>query len=183
MAWTAPATAVAGGVFTAAMWNATIRDNLNAGEAALATASAQTFVATGVNTIVARRLSSARVDTSQTTASTTYVDLTTVGPSVTVTTGTSALIIASATMASSTANAFINVGYAVSGSTTIAATSNIAILNYREAFLGGAADQVQMSGVDFLTNLTPGSNTFTLKYSTSSGTATFVYRTLVVWPF
>ena len=80
MAWTAPRTAVAGATFSAAQFNANVRDNLNETAPAKATAASQLFVSTGPNAIAARVPSTARVDTAESTSSTSYVDLATPGP-------------------------------------------------------------------------------------------------------
>src|SRR3546814_19340432 len=76
MAWTAPMTAVANTVFTAAQFNQHVRDNLNETAPAKATAAGGYFVATGVNAI-AQRIADGNTDTNTgTTTSTTYTDLT-----------------------------------------------------------------------------------------------------------
>ena len=54
MAWTAPMTAVANAVFTAAQFNTHVRDNLLETAPAKATTTGGYFVATGTNTIVQR---------------------------------------------------------------------------------------------------------------------------------
>lgn len=179
MAWAVPATAVAGQALTAAMWNSSIRDNLLASEAAQVTQAGQTISGTGLNSVVARGPQSASVTTSQTTASGTYGDLATAGPSVTLDTGPQALIILSATMAQSTANGYANATYTVSGASAF--TSGWAILNFRAA---AANDQIRMTGLDYpVAAITAGTNTFKMIYATSgTGTATFVYRNIIVWP-
>ncbi|MBI3358540.1 MAG: hypothetical protein HY037_02980 [Nitrospirae bacterium] len=45
-----------------------------------------------------------------------------------------------------------------------------------------SADTAQVSATFYVTGLTAGSNTFTAKYKTSAGTATFVNRNIVVIP-
>ena len=121
---------------------------------------------------------SARVDTSQTTTSTTYTDLATVGPSVTVTTGTKALVMLAgqATNSLATANS-ADIAFAVSGATTIAASQeNKIFMNQSTAGYG-----LQVGSSLILTGLTAGSNTFTLKYrATAAGTASFAYRVISV---
>lgn len=115
-------------------------------------------------------VSTATVATTENTSSAAYTDLATVGPSVTVTTGTSVKVtfVAFVTNASVATNA---VSVAVSGATTIAA-SDIRALNQAS---GGRAAMVCI-----ITGLTPGSNTFTLKYKTSSGTASYLNRDIIV---
>lgn len=179
MAWSVPTTAVAGSTVTAAMWNASIRDNLLACETAQVWDVSQTISGTGPNAVTAHQVASASVTTSQTTTSTTYTDLATVGPSVTLDTGQNVLIILSATLATNTAGGFANATWNVSGAHN--ATSGWAILNFRSAV---ANDQIRMSGIDYpVPGITAGTNTFKMVYSASSGvTATFIYRNIVVWP-
>ena len=104
MTWIAPMTAVAGSVFTAAQFNTFVRDLLNETAPAKATTPGSHFVATGTNQIAERIPAQASVNTSESTASTTFVNLTTPGPSVTVTTGSSALIVMSAEIHNGTAS-------------------------------------------------------------------------------
>jgi hypothetical protein len=117
----------------------------------------------------------AKVATSQTTTSTSFVDLATVGPAVTVTVGASGeveLRLASR-MANSTANADCYVGVAISGASTVAATSLL--------IGGGAAGKLLRFGAaTIITGLTPGATTFTMKYAVSAGTGTFETRELIV---
>jgi hypothetical protein len=113
------------------------------------------------------------VATSESTSSTSYTDLTTVGPAVTVTTGTKALVIVSW-------SGFVNVGitgymgYAVSGSTTIAATDNTA---QWKAAGGNMTGNFSRASV---VTLTAGSNTFTAKYKAQGGSASFANRDIFV---
>lgn len=122
--------------------------------------------------------SSAVVSTSQTTTSASYVDLATVGPSVTVTTGTIAVVELSAAFNSSSVNAQCFIAVAVSGATTRAASDTEAL--YLASF---AASVFQRAGVSVtLTGLTAGSNIFTLRYRVSAGTGTFADRRISVRP-
>jgi hypothetical protein len=121
---------------------------------------------------------SATVATSQSTTSTTYTDLATAGPSVTLTTGTKALVIVTSYVnASGTFNSAF-VGFAVSGATTIASADATA-LNINVDNSMGIRIRASMAS---LVTLTAGSNTFTLKYKiTNSGTnATFADRNIFV---
>lgn len=117
------------------------------------------------------------VATSQTTASTSFTDLATVGPAVTLTTGPTAIVTVTAKMSNGTAANECNMGFAVSGATTVAASSAQAIL--ATSSTGGHA--YQMSGTFYVTGLTGGSNTFTAKYAAvTGGTCTFLSRHIVV---
>lgn len=119
--------------------------------------------------------SSANVTAQETETSTSYDDMTTPGPAVTVTTGTKALvIIGCAVYNSSIANNFMS--YAVSGATTRAATDVEAILHRSTV----ANHQGNVSRHSYLTGLTAGSNTFTAKYKVSTGTGTFGDRIITV---
>lgn len=125
--------------------------------------------------------SSARVDTDQTSTSTTYTDLATVGPSVTVTTGTKALVIFRANVHNGNgAGNRPSIDFAVSGATTRSAgdTTN-AVMSSGTAI--SASDALRPSVVGFaVVTLTAGSNTFTLKYKTNSGTPGWSNREIAV---
>ncbi len=102
-------------------------------------------------------------------------------PSVTLVTGTSALISIAAYMTMNITGNQSNMGLAVSGATTIAAGSGAASYvdaSYRAA-TGGYGQTVSRTVLIY--GLTAGTNTFTLNYVTSSGTtSTFGVRTLNV---
>jgi hypothetical protein len=168
-------TAVSNSVFTAAQFNQHVRDNLNETAPAKATQAGSHFVGTSLNAIAERISDEDIVATSQSTASTSYTDLATVGPSVTVTTGPWALVSIYNANLHSTGGASALMSYAVSGATTIAASDNMSI--------GTATTVGSRAGATFLiTTLTPGSNTFTCKYRVGSGTGTFVDRRIAVFP-
>lgn len=120
----------------------------------------------------------ATVTTSQTTTSTSYTDLTTVGPTRTVETGSTAIVVFSAAMSNGTANIGSWVSVDCSFSTTVAASNDWAI-----KCDGSAANYVMRAmGAHRFTGLTPGYNTFTMKYRCDSGTSTYFDRHLVVIP-
>jgi hypothetical protein len=179
MAWTAPMTAVAGSVFTAAQFNANIRDNLAETAPAKATTPGAYFTTSATNQITERIAATASVNTSETTTSTTFTDLTTPGPAVTVTTGVQALVVFSAEINNNTASQAGRVAVDISGATTIAPDSQKVL---RQETNGTA--EFQRASVVFLqTGLTPGANTFTLKYSTvGTSTAAFNQRNITVLP-
>lgn len=125
----------------------------------------------------------ALVSTSQTTTSTSYTDLATVGPAVTVTIGANgqALVCLAVEGASSAASGQgWLMGFAVSGASTVAAadTNAMGVINQ------DLVNNLIQFGVPYLvTGLTPGSNIFTAKYKASgSTTATFVNRNIAVIP-
>lgn len=178
MAWTAPMTAVANAVFTAAQYNAHVRDNLLETAPAKATAAGNYFVATGVNAIAERVISTSRVNTSQTTASTSYTDLATAGPAVTVTTGTRAMVWTNCQLQNSVDSAGTHASVTVSGASSIGASDAAAIS------LDGvlAANPWRLGTCYMFDTLTAGSNTFTMKYRVSAGTGTFHRRHIIVMP-
>lgn len=181
MAWSAPMTAVAGSVFTAAQFNQFVRDNLLETAPAKATTAGAHFAADGVNSIAERISATATALASDTTTSTTYTDLSGgAGPSVTVTTGVSALVIVHAQSANSGAGS-ARMGYDVSGATSIAAADNRATGILGVAGAAPNASAIALHNGSLLT-LTPGSNTFTAKYRVSSGTGTFEHRRIIVFP-
>lgn len=178
MAWSTPLTAVANSALTAAQWNASVRDNLLETSPAKATAAGRIFVSTGANAIAERVIDQVTNTDSGTTSSTSFTDLTgtAVGPSVTVTTGTRALVWFSCQMGNSGTNAVTQAAVAVSGATTLAADNTKDL--YIDGLGGGQA--IRAGIVELFTGLTPGSNTFTLKYRVGSGTGTFYDRAIGV---
>lgn len=178
MAWSAPMTAIAGAVYLAAEFNQYVRDNLLETAPAKATAANRIFVTTGANAITERAIGTAQVTSAQSTSSTAFTDLATVGPAVTITTGTLALAWWSAQMDSNTATDANLMGIAVSGATTIAATSDTALI-LRAV---DAPNFTQQAAMAAYFSLTPGSNTFTAKYATGGGTGRFDERKLLVIP-
>jgi hypothetical protein len=120
----------------------------------------------------------ANVVTSQTTVSTTYVDLATVGPTVTLTVPASGRVLVSVTsdMSNSTGGGSNFMGFAISGADTRAAADTNALI------LGG--NTLQAATASFIvTGLTAnGSDTFTAKYRVSGGTGTFSNRSIWAIP-
>jgi hypothetical protein len=110
------------------------------------------------------RAATAEVLTSQTTASTSYTDLATVGPSVTLTTGTKALVITKVGANPLGQGVATIVSFAVSGATTISAADKYGSDQYIVA-----VSSITQTAVYLITGLTAGSNTFTVKYKTSGG--------------
>jgi hypothetical protein len=172
-------TAISGAIFAAADFNQYVRDNLNETAVAKATVAGQFFAAVGANSLAARILTSTTIPTGETTTSTTYVDLATPGPAITVTTGPLALVGMSGNLSSNISNSASFMSVAVSGASTIAAISARALvrdgMNANNGFRATAAGVIP---------LTPGSNTFTAKYAVGAGsTGTFSDRHLWVLPF
>lgn len=125
-------------------------------------------------------LSAATVTTQENQASNTpYGDLTTPGPAVTLTlVGTTAIIWLSSQCFQSGLGNTAMISVAVSGASTIAPSNDNGALvsSYVAAFILG------MSRVMVLTGLTPGSNTFTMKYQNDGGgTWGFLNRSIAVY--
>ena len=172
-------TAVANSVWTSAQYNTHVRDNFLASEAAVVTAAGQMVWSTAANTLAARTPSSATVATSQTTTSTSYTDLTTVGPQVTITTGSVALVYIGCNISNSTIGAGSLMSYGVTSATTMLAADNWCLMWDGSAYASGLA---RLGVWHFVSNLVPGSNIFTAKYKVHTGTGTFLDRELIVYP-
>jgi hypothetical protein len=145
--------------------------------AALATTAGSIFVATGTNAIAQRTPNANTVPTSQTTNNTSYVDLATTGPALTLTTGTTALVMIDCEISHGSTGVSSYMGYAVTGATSVSATDTTAVKSTNASGYPIAATRA------ILQSLTAGSNTFTAKYRVDSGTGTFVNRHINVIPF
>ena len=181
MAWTSPVTWVAQAL-TAALLNEQLRDNMNETAPGKASAAGRIFVADAANSIVERIPIIDREDTSEGTTSASFTDLATVGPAVTVSTGTQALVMIAARLSGNNPGVRATMSYAVSGATTSAANENRSIQT--DLRVSGDFYSIGFSAVH--TGLTAGSNVFTAKYRNSGGTgstATFHYRVISVIPF
>jgi hypothetical protein len=126
----------------------------------------QFYDGTNWRTLGPSAVGSAQVTTNQTTSSLTYTDLSTVGPSVTLTTGTSVFVLIGMfgnDTGNSGNNAWMSV--AISGATTTAASDDWA-----------ARAPEGLNGVNgtmgYTHTVTAGSNTFTAKYKKVGGTQT-----------
>ena len=152
MAWTTPVIHSVGDVLTASDWNISSND--------------LSFLS-GSDGVV--------VDTNETTSSASYADLATTGPAVTVTTGANAIVMCGGQLKSSApATATAYMGFAISGSTTLAASDTYAA---RTDYGWVSCQAIVQMG-----SLTAGSNTFTAKYKSSTGTANFQHRWITVIP-
>lgn len=120
---------------------------------------------------------SAAVATLQSTATTTYTDLGTVGPAVTITSLTTVVVSLSAQMGNASQFNNSTMGFAVSGATTLAASDSNCIL-HKEPDTDVGTTGGSVSGTLFLPGLTGGSNTLTSKYHAGNGTANFQNRYL-----
>jgi len=116
----------------------------------------------------------AYVATAEGTTSTSYTDLATSGAAVTITTGTKALVFLNAQANADGAGRLAAASFAISGSTTLAASDKYSIGVY------GTTTYVRAAGAWLVTGLTAGSNTFTMKYKAVSAYCDFAYRHITV---
>lgn len=176
MAWTTPLTAVANNALTASQWNASVRDNLNETAVAKATAAGRIFVSTGSNALAERVISEHSITTAQTTGSTAYTDLSTVGPQLSVATGTRMLVAFTAQMQNTSANTSVRAGVDISGATSQSPSDSI------DLYIDGlpANQQMRNSCVHLYTGLTSGTQNVKMQYKVGGGTGTFSDRTMVI---
>lgn len=180
MAWTAPVTFVAGAVLTAAQLNTYLRDNFAETAPAKATGTVGSyFVGAAANSIAERSMNQMFASASDTTTSSTFTDLSG-GPdtAVTVTSGARAVVFLSCSMSNNTVNGLSAMGFEVSGATTTGAAA--------AAALRGTSATVNANiTASYVTvaSLSAGSNSFTPKYSASTGTSSFGSRRVLVLPY
>jgi hypothetical protein len=124
----------------------------------------------------------ASVDTSQSTTSTSFTDLSTAGPAVTVTIGANgiALVTLTALTDSATVGNRKDMAFAVSGANTIAVNTNMMLRTSTSS--GGSS--IFCSSTFLMTGLNAGSTTFTAKYRRGGGdgSSIFANRTISVVP-
>jgi hypothetical protein len=178
MAWTTPLTAVANVPLTAAQWNASVRDNLLETAVAKASAVGQHFVATGVSGLAARISQNGTVNTVETTASTTYTNLATVGPQPTVTVSSFVIIGITAKMANNTSGQSSFASYRVSGASVSASSDTVSV----QTLVASTVANIRASAVMMLP-VAAGASTFTMEYRVTAGTGTFEARHSFVIPF
>ena len=175
MAWNPPAAFTNGAVLTAAQLNQ-IRDSLLETAVAKATTAGRFMVATGLNSVAERAISDATINASVSTTSASFVDLG--GPSVTLTTDTSAMVHWAAQIDSATAGAVGYVSIEVPTSSVTASTNNAIIYT-----VSAAGNTARLSMSWHITGLTPGTNVFRLEYLSGGGqTVNFQRRHLWVFP-
>jgi hypothetical protein len=114
----------------------------------------------------------------QTTTSTSFTDLATVGPTITLETGTKAIVMITSFLSNNTAGQTNVMGVAVSGASSVAASDGGSLTVYAAAV---SAPQ-RLTFVSFVTGLTAGVNTFTAKYRVTGGTGSFAERRVLVLP-
>lgn len=119
----------------------------------------------------------AQVATTEGTTSTTFTDLATAGPAVTlVSAHDRALILWATGKFSNNAGSGAGCVVQISGATTLAASENNGA-NQATGLLGGFGHENMQF---MIATINPGSNTYTLKYNASANTASFYRRRLYV---
>ena len=157
MAWATPIIHAVGDILTASDWNITSNDLSFLGD-----------------------LQTAFVGTTESTTSSTFTNLATVGPSVTLVTGSGAIVTLGALLGNNSAGGSALMGFTISGATTTAASALAALRIGNGA--SGASNSIQASFVVGI-GTTAGTNTFTAQYEqTGGGTATFSARQITVQP-
>lgn len=116
------------------------------------------------------------VATSQATSATTYGDLATVGPTVSLITGTSALVLITGVgLDDGNLGNDAYMSWAVSGATTVAASDTWAW------YVNQGLNVAQAAACYIITTLNPGLNTFTAKYRKAGGTSTASFYNRGLW--
>lgn len=190
MAWSAPAVFVSGNVLTAAQMNVLAGDLLVtipgiASQGLVVdppyiggtTYAPGVYAASAVNAVQEMRPGQQTVYTFETTTSSAFADLATVGPQVEVTCHNFAIVFANLLIQADTANTAAS-GWGVTGLTTIAPTNNGPSIN------NSPGNQWTSATMRSTSALNAGLNTFTLQYVVTAGTiGTFGRRHMTVWPF
>ena len=169
-------TAVAGVALTAAQWNASVRDNLLETAPAKATAAGRHFATSAANTIVERVSTQAIIDTNETTTSTTYTHLATIGPTVVVSVSAALWTSIYGSMQNSTANSAAAICIQLGGANTLAGADeySISLRNVSSS---------RCAGTFLNTGLTAGSTTVRSLYRVDpNGTGTFYDRRIAALP-
>lgn len=177
MAWSVPLTAVPNAPLTSAQWNLSVRDTLLETAPAKAATTGSYFVTTAPNTINERTVGHNYVGDNETTGSTSYVDLATTGPSVTVTSSARVIACVSCITSNTTVGAYSAMSVDVSGATTLGPTDVVAARATSSTANASYA-------ISYLTVfLVSGANTYQGKYRVSAGTGSFSSRRLIILPF
>lgn len=175
MTWTAPKTWATNDVLLAAELNMYLRDNLLELSPAKATTPGSIFTVTAPNLIAERIPVTDFIATSESTASTSYVDLATVGPTVTCETTSKAIVFTYCHLLCSTGDSAW-MSYEVTGATDFQAPDHVAVMLQNTG--GQRAQAAILHGT-----LVPGINTFTAQYRVTAGTGTWSDRRIMVLPF
>lgn len=196
MAWTAPRTWVTSETVTAAIMNTHVRDNLLETVPALASSGAM-FYGDGANSVATisplgtvgsflvsdgtvpkwRAVGQSSTTGSGTTTSTSYTAVPN-NVSVSIATGTRALVFWKARVSNDTGGATISISMAVSNATTIAASNN-----WRAVYeSSNANDQADVGNFYLFASLTAGTNDFDMEWMVSGNTGTMHQSNMLVIP-
>lgn len=182
MAWTTPMTAVNNAVWTSAQFNTHVRDNLNEQAVTLASGTdpGQFFFSKdSTGELMMAKAAVHKIANNQTTTSSSYTDLATVGPTVTVSSTVAkawTIVWGCRGLNTGTDNPWL-CSIDISGATTLAAHDDRAI---QSDGLSGSEPHRQFSV--FRTNFNAGSTTVTMKYRVPAATGSFMNRFLAVIP-
>lgn len=180
MAWTSPMTAVSGDLLTASDYNINVRDNFLETAPSYASGNGGFFVVDGTNRIKQRSAGSSSVllEHQIRICDSVWKEIQSFGPIVTVTTGTRALVTISAELMNGTNNAQTSASFEVSGATRIQASDE-----WRITHDGHDTKKWTRYSSTRLVTLTPGINTFRMKYRTGNiGPGFFRRREIIVLP-
>jgi hypothetical protein len=177
MAWTTLPAYSDGNALTGAQMNA-IADNIEESAAAKATAAGQYFVATAANTLAARTVEHDFVSGLDSDTQTTYDDIATIGPGVTMTCQTQALVFIASLCYNSTTAAGTYMGVDITGATTLAPSDERSLI-----WQGTASNGERWTVANLYTSLTAGSHTFRSKYKVDSNTGSWKWRRIQVMGF
>lgn len=185
MAWTAPMTFTAGAALTAAQLNTHLRDNMYETCVAKVVTDGQYLTSVAKNRIKVRSIGTQRISATDTTTSNEYIDLATIGPAVTLVTGTRALVFTSANMFNSSAAAACGMSYDIQGQLADGSEgTNIGPDDQWASLIDGISANSGFSATSTaIQTISEGSNTFTCKYKIGSGTGSFRDRVITVFPF
>lgn len=187
MAWSTPMTAVANAVFTAAEYNTYVRDNLletAPAKASGAVGTSQYFLSTA-DGLITNVAGSNLINTSESTTSSTYTDLASVGPSFPrqINIGFVMWLGTRRVNSSATESSLMSVEIVRNSDSAVVFSPND---NFSVGSVG-TAPQRSSSPPMSVGGFTPGIYTFTAKYRTTNvggtSTATFANRWLHVIPF
>jgi len=175
-------TFIDGAVLTAAQLNTHMRDNFLETVPAKSSnnggAGGGYFAVTGKFSLAERGVVYQEIPGAETTTSHQYEDLPLAGPTVSAITSTVALLFMSVELSSTKGGNGCSAAVAVTGRTIKPADEGQAL-----SHSSGVNSRVQLGQFIYFDDLTPGFNTFTMKYSTTGDTATFRNRRLILLPF
>lgn len=152
--------------------------DLNETFAGKATTAGSYPVATGPNALAERFLGANEQSGSDTTTSSSFTNLSPIGPTVTSTTGSKALAFITCQMSNNTVGERTNAGLDVTGATTIGSSANVCLRQ-----TSSTANALVMATYAAVFSLTAGSNVFKMEYAVTGGTGTFSLRRLIIQPY